>query len=91
MSVYRIAYDMNVPGERRSKISRYIQDKFAYCKIGETDWLIRSTSQSAYNLWETHFSQFFDTTDRALLIRCAGDYQGLLTEEQWDWIRGSSF
>lgn len=91
MPVYRIGWDMNMPGERRQKINDYIQANFSWCRIAQTDWLIESWEPSADSLWNKHFAKFFDSNDRALVIQCQRNYQGLLVQQQWDWINRASF
>lgn len=91
MTVYRFGWDMNSPGERRQAVVEYITGTFAYCKIAETDWLIETSIADANTLWSKHFARFFDINDSALLIQCAPNYQGLLPQDRWNWLKNAKY
>ena len=84
MTVYNISYDLNQPGQRYTGLIDEIKRSPAWLHCLESTWLI-STSETAEAVAK-RLSPNLDKNDSLLVIEVVKNYQGLLSQEKWDWI-----
>lgn len=82
MPVYLITYDLNKE-TRRPPIVKYIKEKFAYARLSESSYAVR-TSLNAEQLYAA-FRPFLDSDDHFYAIRLTNPHAGygLKTVNEW--------
>ena len=81
--VYMITYDLNSPNQNYEKVIQAIKDAStgAWCTYWKSSYLIKSnlTVQQVSDKITPHL----DSNDRLLVIEARNNYQGWLSEKQW--------
>lgn len=87
MPAYSISYDLknkeqSVYDELEKNITEYCTGYIKYC---ETSWIVycSGSAQALYN----KISKNIKNGDRLLVIKVVNDYQGFLTDKQWETIK----
>lgn len=81
--LYIVAYDLNKPEQDYPELIKALNG-YPSNHIQKSVWLI-STNQKANQIVD-NLKQYFDKNDTLIVLAWNDDYQGLLTETQWDWI-----
>lgn len=84
MTVYCVSYDLNKLGQRYAKVYEELKKSPKWIHLLDSTWLI-ATSESAQQLSD-RILKHTDENDRFLVIKVTREYQGYLSQDQWDWI-----
>lgn len=86
-----ITYDLNNPGQSYEKVIEAIKSASTgiWCTFWKSSYLIKSnlTPDEIINKINPHL----DTNDRIIAIEVIKNYQGLLNEKEWEYIRNNIF
>jgi hypothetical protein len=85
-----ITYDLNAEGQKYDKVIQAIKDSSdAWCTYWKSSYLIKSDLTP--NQIQEKIKPNLDSNDRLLIIEVKNNYQGWLSEEQWEWIKNNIF
>lgn len=89
--VYMITYDLCSPGQNYDKVDQAIQNASSgkWIKFCESAYLIKSYLSADQIV--AQIKSNFDKNDRLLVAEITKNYQGLLTSDDWKYIRESLF
>lgn len=91
MAVYMVTYDLNNPGQRYDDVINAITEASTgvWCTYWKSSYLIQSnlSVQQVFDRIAPHL----DSNDKLLVIEVKENYQGWLTNNQWEYIRESIF
>jgi len=88
--VLMITYDLNSAGQKYEDLIKAIKDNsLMWCTFWKSSFLVK-TSLTPSAFFEK-LEPFLDSNDRLIAIEVKNNYQGLLTEEQWKYIRENIF
>jgi hypothetical protein len=82
--IYAINYDLHAPNRDYSGLYKAIKDLGTWWHHLESTWLV-DTKLNATEIW-AKLQSHVDKNDSMLIIRVAGDKNGWLPQEAWDWI-----
>ncbi len=83
--VYLIAYDLNNPRSSHKEVEKVIKKiSITWCSFWKSSYLIKSSMPAAQIV--EHLKPCLDDADRLFVVESTGDYQGWLTDEQWNFI-----
>lgn len=86
MPAVLISYDLHQPGQKYQELFQAIKDIGPWWHYLESTWLVATTSTPSA-VWDA-ISGPLDSNDTVLILNITGDnYQGMLPEEAWSWIR----
>lgn len=90
--VYMITYDLNKEGQKYKDVINAIKDASSgvWCSYWESSYIIKSnltTADDVFKLIKPHL----DSNDLLFIAEITNNYQGWLTEEQWNYINSSIF
>lgn len=90
--VYMITYDLNKEGQNYEKVIQAIKDASTgvWCTYWKSSYLIKSNYTSA-NEVSNLITPHLDKNDRLFVVEVKNNYQGWLSEEEWDYINNSIF
>jgi hypothetical protein len=90
LAAYMITYDLNAEGQKYDKVIQAIKDSSdAWCTYWKSSYLIKSDLTP--NQIQEKIKPNLDSNDRLLIIEVKNNYQGWLSEEQWEWIKKNIF
>lgn len=91
MAVYMITYDLNKKGQDYENVIQAIKDASTgiWCSFWKSSYLIKSnlTVQQVSDKITPHL----DGNDTLLVIEVKQNYQGWLSNDQWEYIKKSIF
>lgn len=89
--VYMITYDLNSTGQKYDEVINAIKESStgAWCSYWKSSYLIKSdlTVQEVSD----KITKYVDKNDRLIVIEVKNNYQGWLTEKQWQYIKDNIF
>lgn len=90
--VYMITYDLNSPGQKYDDVINAIKEASTgvWCTYWKSSYLIKSNYQTAKEVFEK-IKPYLDENDSVLVIEVNNNYQGWLTDKQWNYINNSIF
>ncbi|AZP96129.1 hypothetical protein [Latilactobacillus curvatus] len=87
---YMISYDLNSPGQKYEKVKEVIVNfGGAYIKPQNSFWLVRNNLTP--NEMNDRLMAVTDKTDRIFICELLPNYQGVETNENWEWIKEHIF
>lgn len=90
MAAYMITYDLNNPGQKYDKVIEAIKESsITYCSYWKSSYLI--TSNLSVDQISNNITQHLDTNDSLIVIEVKDNYQGWLTNTQWQFIKENIF
>ena len=87
--IYAVNYDLKKPGRDSSGLCHAIKSCGVWWHYLGSTWLL-DTSLDAAGIF-ARLKPHVDANDYLLVIRVAGDRQGWLPNEAWDWINKRQF
>lgn len=90
--VYMITYDLNKEGQNYDKVIQAIKDASTgvWCTYWKSSYLIKSNYTSA-NEVSNLITPHLDKNDRLFIVEVKNNYQGWLSEKEWEHINKSIF
>lgn len=90
--VYMITYDLNKAGKDYEGVYQAIKDASdgVWCHYWDSSWLIRSNLSTANAVFDK-IKPYLDNNDRCFVVEVKKNYQGWLSQEQWDYINNNIF
>lgn len=90
--VYFITYDLNKAGKNYDGVYKAIKSAgdLAWCHFWESSWLIRSSLQSANDVF-AKIKPHLDSDDTCFVVEVKNNRQGWLSKKQWDYINKNIF
>jgi hypothetical protein len=82
--IYAVNYDLKKPGRDYSGLHEAIKSCGVWWHYLGSTWLVDTTLDAAGIF--ASLKPHIDTNDYMLVIRVAGDKQGWLPKEAWNWI-----
>ena len=87
MAAYMITYDLNSKGQKYDEVIKAIKDSStgAWCTSWKSSYLIKSylTPNQIFDKIKPHI----DDNDTLIIIEIKNNYQGWLSENQWQYIK----
>ena len=88
--VYLIAYDLNNPRSSHKEVEKVIKKiSVTYCSFWKSSYLKKSNMASSQIV--ELLKPCLDDADRLFNVQSTDDYQGWLTDEQWNFIDRSIY
>lgn len=90
--VYFITYDLNKSGKDYTGVYEAIKDASngVWCHYWDSSWLIRSNLLTATQVFKK-IQPHLDSDDRCFVVQVTDNYQGWLSEKEWDYIKNNIF
>lgn len=84
--IYMITYDLNFTGQNYEDVIKAIKDCSTgkWCSYWKSSYLIQSLKTA--DQIQNAIKPYLDTNDRVLVIKVVNNYQGWLSQDQWDYI-----
>lgn len=86
MPVYRVSFDAGLAGKRAERIASAVRAQGTWCKVSESDYLVRAKTQQAAEVFG-RIEPVLARRDRLLVTRVTPNLQGVLSESQWAWVK----
>lgn len=89
MSLYLVTYALNRPGQDYQTVAELTKGLGTCYRFSDSVYLVKSVldfqdfSQSA--------TRYADPSDRIIIAKVDGKINGLLSDEQWDWINSNLY
>lgn len=87
MSVFMISYDLHSPTNNREKVEESIKALGSWCKYLTTTFVVK-TSFSKSDV-QSKITSNLDNNDAMIIAEVAGNLNGWLSNEQWNWIHNN--
>ena len=89
MSAYLITYDLNKVGQNYEKVYEEIKKLGSWAHWLDSTWFVKSslTADEIVGKLKKHF----DSNDTLFVVEMTSNYQGLLNENQWEFLRENIF
>lgn len=87
-----LTYDLNNPGQRYDDVIRVIKEEISngvWCTFWKSSYLLRSNLTT--NQMLDKLNPYLDKGDRFFVTEIVNNYQGWLTEDEWEYINNNIF